>query len=148
MANRKITLKDSTNTDNLYPATFTSQVFNEDGENVDTLLSDMENDITALQETVNTVSQTTVTSGQGTNVSIGFVKINRICMVRFANGNYTASANETLATVPEGYRPYLNVDGLESYGGKRIQISTSGAISCISALSNTPVRGTFVYITE
>lgn len=39
MANRKITLKDSTGTDNLYPATFTSQVFNEDGENVDTLLN-------------------------------------------------------------------------------------------------------------
>lgn len=38
MANRKITLKDSTGADNLYPATFTSQVFNEDGENVDTLL--------------------------------------------------------------------------------------------------------------
>lgn len=38
MANRKITLKDSTQTDNLYPATFTSQVFNEDGDNVDTLL--------------------------------------------------------------------------------------------------------------
>ena len=41
MANRKITLKDSTETDNLYPATFTSQVFNEDGENVDTLLDNL-----------------------------------------------------------------------------------------------------------
>ena len=41
MANRKITLKDSTGADNLYPATFTSQVFDENENNLDTLLSDL-----------------------------------------------------------------------------------------------------------
>ena len=54
MANRKITLKDSTGTDNLYPATFTSQVFNEDGENVDTLITDLSDDVGDLSNLTTT----------------------------------------------------------------------------------------------
>lgn len=60
MANRKITLKDSTGADNLYPATFTSQVFNEDGDNVDTLLENSK--VSSLLKS-KTVSGTTDANG-------------------------------------------------------------------------------------
>lgn len=42
MANKKITLKDQTNTDELYPATLTSNVFDDNGNSLETLLSDLE----------------------------------------------------------------------------------------------------------
>lgn len=60
MANKKITLKDSTETDNLYPATLTSQVFNEDGDNVDTLLDGLK--VSSLLKS-KTVSGTTDAKG-------------------------------------------------------------------------------------
>lgn len=41
MANKKITLKDKTNTDELYPATLTSNVFDDKGNSLDALLSDL-----------------------------------------------------------------------------------------------------------
>lgn len=54
MANRKITLKDSTGADNLYPATFTSQVFDENGVNVDTKISNINDNIGDLSSLTTT----------------------------------------------------------------------------------------------
>jgi hypothetical protein len=59
----------------------------------------------------------------------------------------SAAAGETFATLPSGLRPGYTVDFRDTYGNKRIQINTSGQISCVdSALANQAIRGTVTYV--
>lgn len=70
MANKKITLKDQTNTDELYPKTLTSAVFNESGVNIDTLLQELDDiigDLSTLTTTdksslVNAINEISITT--------------------------------------------------------------------------------------
>ena len=58
----------------------------------------------------------------------------------------TASAEETLWTLPEGFRPVVKQDFLDSYSKKRIQIYTNGKISCSEALNGAYIRWCIMYI--
>lgn len=99
MANKKITLKDSTETDNLYPATFTSQVFNEDGVNVDTLITDLSNDVdTALNSLFN---RKTIWTNPNPNTAVGA-------------GNYYADFNGTAKLIVVEFRLYVGGEYLTS----------------------------------
>lgn len=92
----------------------------------------------------------TYVPGKSTNAVISLVKSGNVCSLTISNGSFTASAGETFAVIPEGFRPGPNytVDYLDSYNKNRIQISPNGEISCQTALSNTVVRGSVTYITN
>ena len=61
MANKKITLKDQTNTDELYPATVVSNVFDDNGNSLDTILSEL-NDAIGDLSTLTTINKSNLVS--------------------------------------------------------------------------------------
>lgn len=70
----------------------------------------------------------------------------KTCMIKFADGTYTANANEIIATLPANCKPYVVVDFRDSYSQKRFFINTNGDIITVEALSNATIRGTVTYI--
>lgn len=94
------------------------------------------------------IATSQITTGAGTNIRIDLCKNNKSVMLLFAGGGYTADANETLATVPEGFRPYNAVDYKDVLTNHRISILTNGKITCSEALSNQALRGSVTYICQ
>ena len=70
-----------------------------------------------------------------------------VASIHFVN-SATAGAGVAFATFPDELKPNHIVEFKDSYSGKRIQINTSGAVSCTEALSNAPIRGTLTYVTK
>lgn len=70
-----------------------------------------------------------------------------VVSISFVNAP-TAGAGVAFATFPDELKPNNIVEFKDSYSGKRIQIATSGAVSCTEALSSTPIRGTVTYVTK
>ena len=96
---------------------------------------------------IDKVSNTSVTTGEGTSIRVNLYRSERVVYVAFTSGNYTAAADATLLTIPSGYRPISQADFVDSYSGtNRINIATDGTVSCKTALNNYPVRGTISYI--
>ena len=70
-----------------------------------------------------------------------------VASIHFVN-TVTAGAGVAFATFPDELKPNHIAEFKDTYSGKRIQINTSGAVSCTEALSNAPIRGTFTYVTK
>ena len=96
MANRKITLKDSTGTDNLYPATFTSQVFNEDGDNVDTLITDLSDDVGDLSNLTTADKTNLVSAISEVNNTNQSTVITPTSTAKYIRGRYTVSSTSSV----------------------------------------------------
>ena len=124
----------SWNQTNIQPNTSASECMMSDG-------------VTSVEDALSTLTTTTVTTGAGAGILIYLAKIGHVCTIRLADGTYTAAANNTLVTLPEGFRPLYDVDVLDTFGRKRIFCNPQGVIVCNEALNNTSLRGSFTYIT-
>ena len=95
----------------------------------------------------NGVTNTSVTTGLGTNINVNLYKTGRVVYIDFKGGNYTSAADATVLTIPNGYRPITHVELLNGYNGSdRIWIEPSGEVICKTALNNYPLRGSMSYV--
>ena len=88
-----------------------------------------------------------VTTGSGTSITVFFRKVGRVCQMRLSNGTYTANANETLITIPDGFIPAENLDFRDTYSNKRL-MGSGKYLYCPESLSSTILRGIVTYIVE
>lgn len=175
MANRKITLKDKTNTDNLYPATFTSQVFNEGGVNVDTLITDLSDDVgdlsnltttnksnlvSAINE-INNPEVETITLANGADHSqisnkytVSLKRVGKLCILNLDIKFGTVSGNQCIGyVVPVGARPSFTVRSMmtqwksNAYSAP-LSITNEGLVSMTYVQSNTEYSGQAVWFCE
>ena len=65
------------------------------------------------------------------------------------NGITTTSNWETIATLPSGFRPPMEIAGFyDEVTGKRFVIDANGKLMCSSPISNTNIRFTACYAVE
>jgi len=175
MANKKITLKDSTQTDNLYPATFTSQVFNEDGVNVDTLITDLSDDVgdlsnltttnksnlvSAINE-VNNPEIKTIALSNGSDHSfitneytVSLKKVGKLCILNLDIKFGTVSGNQCIGyVVPVGARPSFTARSVMTQWKSNaystpLSITNEGLVSMAYVQSNTEYSGQAVWFCE
>lgn len=175
MANRKITLKDSTGADNLYPATLTSQVFNEDGVNVDTLITDLSDDVgdlsnltttnksnlvSAINE-VNNPEIETITLGHGTDYSLitneytaSLRRVGKVCILDLDIKFGTVSQNQAnVYVIPVNARPTVIARGVATEWKSNayatsLTVGTSGTVQILYPKSNTEYAGQAVWFCE
>lgn len=89
------------------------------------------------------------TSFTENGITFTLAKIGGICTLSALSGGLTSavSANTAFATIPSGWRPKIGCEVMESSGGKRMSIGTSGAIQFSSAqTAGTYVRFTVTYV--
>lgn len=91
----------------------------------------------------------------GDIVSVGTVQSVLIQLVKYGNVVYgtivdgvsgSRVANTHLGTLPEGYRPKIPYDFVDSYGKKRCLIAEDGKVT-LSEISSTYIRGSFCFVT-
>lgn len=95
------------------------------------------------------VSDTANTTFTNNGITFYMAKKNGICTLSALSGGLTSavSANTAFATIPSGWRPKIGCEVMESSGGKRMSIGTSGAIQFSSAqTAGTYVRFTVTYV--
>jgi hypothetical protein len=95
-----------------------------------------------------TQSTTSVNEGKGTSITVEIRKAGLMVVVTFINGSFTATADQSIITIPTGYRPNRKIDVLDTYGKKRLLIDTDGTVVTKETLSAEPIRGSFTYIAQ
>lgn len=155
MANKKITLKDSTGADNLYPATFTSQVFNEDGVNVDTLITDLSDDVGDLSniETI-ALSNGSDHSFITNEYTVSLKKVGKVCILNLDIKFGTVSGDQCIGyVVPVGARPSFTVRSVMTQWKRNaystpLSITNAGLVAITYVQSNTEYAGQAVWFCE
>lgn len=112
MANRKITLKDSTGADNLYPATFTSQVFNENGDNVDILITDLSDDVGDLSNLTTTDKTNLVSAINEVNTTDTNTITTPTATGKFIRGVFVVTNTSGFVTRIQDFINQITTDGL------------------------------------
>lgn len=75
-------------------------------------------------------------------------KTGRVVYLIIDKNAVTANVGETIATVPEGFRPIFGVSFRESLNDYRINVAINGNIDAAEAISNKNIRGGITYICE
>ena len=93
----------------------------------------------------------TASTMTNSTLTISLTRIGNIVIGDINTGTVTCSAGEVIANFPDGFKPLSKYDFIDTYSRKRFQVNElNGAYSLISieALSNTIIRGSFVYFTK
>ena len=100
-------------------------------------------DIDALNGKIELVKNTSVSG-------ITLWKQGNIVVINIAKNSVTTNSNwETIATVPVGFRPPMEIAGFyDEVSGKRFVIDSSGNIMCSGIISSKNVRITGCYVVE
>ena len=75
-------------------------------------------------------------------------KMGRVVYLIFDKNSVTADADETIATIPEGFRPIYSITVLDSLNKIRLSIASTGNIKAAEPISNKNIRGGVTYICE
>lgn len=90
----------------------------------------------------NAVSQDTTVTGARC------YKTGRVVYLNIDKNGVTAEADETITTIPEGYRPIYSVSFRESLNNYRLNVATNGKIMALETISNKNIRGGITYISD
>lgn len=75
-------------------------------------------------------------------------KTGRVVYLIIDKNNVTANADDTIATIPEGFRPIYPISFRESLHNYRPSVSSDNGITALESIPNEHIRGGITYICE
>ena len=107
---------------------------------------DVQGAIDELSTSIDNLTEYEVENMTSASLTISLKKIGNVVIGTIGDGSVTASAEDVVATFPEGWVPHsaFVYDFMDSYAQKRFTISASGLTSK-GALTAQIIRGSFIY---
>ena len=75
-------------------------------------------------------------------------KTGRVVYLIIDKNNVTANVDDTIATIPEGYRPIYPISFRESLHNYRLSVSSDNGLTALEPISGEHIRGGITYICE